>query len=267
MVAVLSTACFEDSDPVEVDATTEGSSDTGTTGVNTTAPITASGDGEDDGPDPGPTSTTAAGTTSGTAGGETGDGPCPSSESGFCTEDGQTAYGVFATSTPFDANLGGLTGADQLCNSLAENAGLPGEWMAWLSDGQVSAGNRIPGRSEPYVLLDGTVVVETFSDFLEFESGNFDREYLLHPIDLSELGEDPGRGTARPDFPADIPVWTGTFAGGDSTQVDQCDGWTSNAADMSGSVGSGSQVDSFWSWMFDVVLCSSTASLYCMQVE
>jgi hypothetical protein len=42
---------------------------------------------------------------------------------------------VFVTSTVHDGNLGGLAGADAICNSLASDAGLPGTYKAWLSDG------------------------------------------------------------------------------------------------------------------------------------
>ena len=42
---------------------------------------------------------------------------------------------VFVTSTVHDGNLGGLVGADAICNSLASAAGLAGTYKAWLSDG------------------------------------------------------------------------------------------------------------------------------------
>ena len=43
---------------------------------------------------------------------------------------------VFITSTLHDGNLGGVAGADQICNELASDAGLPGTYMAWLSSSQ-----------------------------------------------------------------------------------------------------------------------------------
>jgi len=48
------------------------------------------------------------------------------SEVSFCT--------VFTTSTFHQGNLGGLAGADAICNARAAEASLPGIYMAWLAD-------------------------------------------------------------------------------------------------------------------------------------
>ena len=46
---------------------------------------------------------------------------------------GASAY-VFVTSQTFTGNLGGIAGADQKCQDLADAAGLPGIYKAWLAD-------------------------------------------------------------------------------------------------------------------------------------
>ena len=50
---------------------------------------------------------------------------------------------VFATSTLQDGNLGGLAGADAICNTRASAAGLPGAYVAWLSSTTVDARDRL----------------------------------------------------------------------------------------------------------------------------
>ena len=40
---------------------------------------------------------------------------------------------VFVTSTTHNGNLGGVAGADAICNARAAAAGLPGSYLAWIS--------------------------------------------------------------------------------------------------------------------------------------
>ena len=44
-----------------------------------------------------------------------------------------SAY-VFVTSETYTGNLGGVAGADDKCQALADQAGLPGVYMAWIAD-------------------------------------------------------------------------------------------------------------------------------------
>ena len=46
---------------------------------------------------------------------------------------GASTY-VFVSSQKFNGNLGGIAGADQKCQDLADAAGLPGTYFAWLAD-------------------------------------------------------------------------------------------------------------------------------------
>lgn len=50
---------------------------------------------------------------------------------------------VFITDASFDGNLGGLEGADQKCQTEAENKGLEGTWKAFLGDDKTSAVERL----------------------------------------------------------------------------------------------------------------------------
>lgn len=67
---------------------------------------------------------------------------------------------VFVTSGTYTGNLGGLTGADQECNTLAAAANLPGTYKAWLSTSNGSPSTRFVQSSVPYKLVDDTVIAE-----------------------------------------------------------------------------------------------------------
>jgi hypothetical protein len=54
---------------------------------------------------------------------------------------------VFVTSRAYTGNLGGLAGADAICQTHAAEAGLPGTYVAWLATSTVTAPSRLaPAR-------------------------------------------------------------------------------------------------------------------------
>src|SRR5687768_3468798 len=67
---------------------------------------------------------------------------------------------VFATSQKFTGNLGGVAGADRKCQDLATapGVGLPGTYMAWLSDSTNSPFTRFVKSPGPYQLVTGEKV-------------------------------------------------------------------------------------------------------------
>ena len=65
---------------------------------------------------------------------------------------------VFASSTISDGDLGGLGGADTECNALAANAGLSGEFVAWLSTNSLNAVDRMAGSVGPWLNTAGQMV-------------------------------------------------------------------------------------------------------------
>jgi hypothetical protein len=103
---------------------------------------------------------------------------CPS---GRCTA-GACDHFVFVTSAHFTGNLGGVAGADQICNSAAATH-LPGEYVAWVSTSTSSAYARLfgetpapPGR---WVRPDGSLVAASFGELAS---------PLVNPIALEENG-------------------------------------------------------------------------------
>lgn len=67
---------------------------------------------------------------------------------------------VFVTSTDHSGNLGGLNGADSICNSRAMTAGLSGTFKAYVSDSSTNAIDRITSNG-PWNWRDGGVVIQS----------------------------------------------------------------------------------------------------------
>ena len=115
---------------------------------------------------------------------------------------------VFLSSEFSDASLGGLDGADATCQRLADSQSLGGTWVAWLSDENNDARDRLLGDG-PFDRLDGTRVAEDRAGLL---SGN-----ILAAIRVLEDGT----------FMTSAAVWTHTNADGTKYSSDApCENWT-----------------------------------------
>lgn len=149
---------------------------------------------------------------------------------------------IFATSSKQNGDLGGLAGADAVCGQRAENAGLTGEFKAWVSSPAQSAAERLAHADLPYVLPDGTQVADDWNDLVD---GDLDA-----PIDRDEDGSQ-----------VTGDVWTGTRANG-NTGAATCGGF----ADIGelGICGSSSAKSADWS-DFIQPFCTSALRLYCVQ--
>ena len=155
---------------------------------------------------------------------------------------------VFLSSTRHSGNLGGLSGADAICQGLATAAGLPGTYKAWLSDNTSGASSRFVPSRGPYQLVNGTTIA---SNFFELTGGT-----LLAPIIVTETGGDPGGTTG---------VWTGTFYNGTpgANLFDHCANWSASGAD--GFIGTAQSTNQDWSTFGRYSCTQNTFHLYCFQ--
>jgi hypothetical protein len=133
---------------------------------------------------------------------------------------------VFLTSAISTGNLGGLAGADATCNVLAGAAGLPGTYVAWLSDSTTDAITRVTSNG-PYVTPVGATVANTLADLADGS--------LNAPIDHDENG-------------VVVPLreaWTGTSSSGlrDSST---CADWTADTAATLAIVGHNTSTSDTW---------------------
>jgi hypothetical protein len=169
---------------------------------------------------------------------------------------GSSSRCVFVTSSTHDGNLGGLAGADAICQGLASSSGslaARGTYKAWLSSSDVSAGDRLAHSAVPYKLVDGT---EVASDWVDLTDGT-----LTHSISITEGGSPLSGSTER--------VWTNTQADGalHFTQGGlNCVSWTQESGGgLTGVAGFLSSTGSDWT-DGDAQSCdSASVRLYCFQ--
>jgi hypothetical protein len=183
---------------------------------------------------------------------------------------------VFVTSTQYNGALktagdaDGVTAADAKCMARAQAAGLPGNYVAWISQSTPTPVNAISrlGAARGWVRVDGkpfgdqlsTMVVPngatpgTTSGAIYYparldEHGNpLDTAYLLTGTDRS--GNLASSGGAAPSF-WDCSGWTVSAGTGDNGQA---------------AVGTASGGTIAWT-NFSIATCSITASLLCMGVD
>lgn len=113
-------------------------------------------------------------------GGGSGDGSGDGSGSGMDRND-PSYRRVFVTSDVYQGgSLGGLAGADSICQQHARAAGFTGAYRAWLSDAIHSPATRMFHASLDYKLVTGALVAHGWDDLVDGE--------LYSAIDRDELG-------------------------------------------------------------------------------
>lgn len=120
--------------------------------------------------------------------------------------------------------------------------------MAWLGDGTDGPATRFIHSAEPYTLIGGGVVAQSWDDLIDGTIGV--------PINHDETG-------AALPAADDMIVWTAVFhTGGNPTPVN-CMGWT-DASDNLVPTGLASATDTGWT-VTGPRLCSELHRLYCFQ--
>jgi hypothetical protein len=220
---------------------------TGEAGTTSTTASASSSDGDGDAGDRGGTTSSATRTDSS----DSHDTTVSSTTEGESTS-GEEVKVVFMTSEAYrGGELGGLDGADEKCQALATQAGLAGNFQAWLSDGTRSPDQRM-NRSGRWVLLDGRLVA---SDWEALVSGT-----LENAIDVTEGPEpEPSDYVCRGG-----EVWTNTNVDGTPRGDLHCNDWsTDQGVSLTGySWASGPA----WTEAPCInVGCNATLRLYCFQ--
>lgn len=152
---------------------------------------------------------------------------------------------IFISSTLYDGNLGGLTGADQKCQQTADAAKIRGTWKAWLSDSKTGASDRLSHSKGSYTLMDGSTAADSWDDLTD--------GVLKSPLELNEATQS-----------ASWSVWTDTNPSGNLASPNSCQDWTSNNSADLGRVGSSSFSDLRWS-SYSSSSCNFTRRLYCIE--
>lgn len=165
---------------------------------------------------------------------------------------------VFVTSQKGTGDLGswaeaggntGIGAGDAICQTLADGAGLPGEFKAWLSDSATNARSRLARSEEAYVRADGARVADDWTDLTA-------PPYLDNPISVNEKG-----------LSDEWQVWTGTRVGGHSGYGifgNACADWGSGNSGDTAAVGASGSSDYKWTET-GVAPCFPSRALYCFQ--
>jgi hypothetical protein len=147
------------------------------------------------------------------------------------------SMGFFVTSAKSKTgNLGGLAGADKICQSLAAAVGLGDKtWRAYLSAERDPANNNNPTNARdrigngPWFNANGLMVGNDLAD-LHARRGN---SILL----VDERGQMiPGNWPNSPK-PTEHDILTGSSAEGTLMPGKTCDSWTSESTDLKAQIG------------------------------
>lgn len=175
---------------------------------------------------------------------------------GNCAHKKVFLSGISTSSGPdgvVTGNLGGLAGADNLCQTLA-NTYIPGNtstYKAWLSSTTVSAASRLTHATVPYRnRID--IVANNWADLTDGT--------INAPIN---------RIIQSTTTCANCRAWTNTSSNGTlvhNTMLDTCDNWTSSATNRFGRVGRAETgiTDSQWT-SFTSINCSNQHAIYCIE--
>jgi hypothetical protein len=160
---------------------------------------------------------------------------------------------VFSTSDGYRGDLGGLAGANEICQSHADAASLGGSFRAWLADSTTGPADTFERSPVPYVRTDGATVADDWDDLTDGTIQNL--------IEVNEFGSATGVSFFK---------WTNVTAAGAPENIvgdpgeDSCQNWTSDEGN-----GSFAAPDFFGgSWTesdggrFD---CGSGVALYCFE--
>lgn len=241
--------CFTDPPPGDApgsESRQTSTQETSSSGVATTATADATTASD--------STSTGAPTSSGrppaSSSGETTGGTSSSSAGAVATGEPPIERTVFLTSEGYFANLDGIAGADARCQLEAEDADLPGDFLAWISDSRTSPDERFNRDGGPWVLPNGALVATDWEDLTD---GG-----LETPIDLDATGA-----------PVDNPLgaWTNTNWDGTALGAD-CEGWLSDAFDAQGFFGD-IPSEGFGEWtafgMPTAFPCQNLFNLYCFE--
>lgn len=127
---------------------------------------------------------------------------------------------IFLSNNPvkgdFGVNGGAFAAADNICQSDASSAGLPGTYKAYISTSNTSAVNRLTHYNYNYVLPNGTVIANSWDDLV--------CSPLLAQITKTASGSDVVNAT----------LWVGSARAREGlcsyiSASGQCDDWTSSS--------------------------------------
>ena len=172
----------------------------------------------------------------------------------------ETEFTVFVTEGTFlGVHLDGLAGLDAACQAEADAAGLPGTYVAWLSQPTplvVNAAGRLDNGT--FVLVDGTKIAD---DGAGLTSGT-----LLNPINLTATGAPVDPATSDRVLTGTAPNGKFLAASGGGTS---CAGWGSGSIAFGELVihGNAENPGSGWTTQGEIDCLTQPGPLYCFEID
>jgi len=157
---------------------------------------------------------------------------------------------VFVSDIDYEALMGGIEGADDLCKTQAAIHDLPnpGRYRAWLSDSTSSPSTRFTTQDARYVSPIGTTIASDWDDLTDGE--------LASPIEHTADGESLGI----------VPIWTATTPSGEGVGEDlYCDDWTVDDEDKVTHKGASGALDGSWTKLPVTSDCFGLGHLMCFE--
>ena len=137
------------------------------------------------------------------------------------------SFFVSSTGSGNGGNLGGLAGADKLCQTLAAKVGAGNRtWRAYLSTSMPDANARERIGSGPWYNAKGTQIAASVDD-LHSDKANINNDTAL---------DEQGRQINAQGAPNRHDILTGSTPDGKATTT-TCQNWTSSAGDQSAMLG------------------------------
>ena len=172
-----------------------------------------------------------------------------------CAADCLWEYRIaFATSSSHAGDIGGLAEADDICNMRAQEASLPGVYMAWLSTATDSPSSRFVQSAVPYFTTDGNQIADDWADLTD---GDLD-----FAVARTETGANSIGTTAMCGGSARL-ARTGTDTAG-MLGTATCLDYTSADPNELGTVGRSASNMSEWSVCGDLA-CDIELPIFCFQ--
>jgi hypothetical protein len=180
---------------------------------------------------------------------------------------------VFLTSSTYKGDLGGLEGADAICQDHANSASLAGTYMAWLSRTPImyipsSPRQRFSEKFLPYQLVDGTIVAGGFNYL-----GGLQNSINIYENGETASGEMRVHTATGKDGEQAYRFWEKVgvyYVFSDETIPSEdrnCNGWLDSTASFSNVFG-WADTAGYLSWTQDgsqVASCDESLRLYCFQ--
>lgn len=142
-------------------------------------------------------------------------------------QNNQMTFFVSSTGSGMGGNLGGLAGADKLCQGLAAKAGAGNRtWRAYLSTSMPDAHARDRIGKGPWQNAKGVVIAANV-DELHTDKANINNDTAL---------DEMGRQINPQGAPNRHDILTGSTTDGRATTM-TCQNWTSSASDSSAMLG------------------------------